>query len=239
MLSHDNLCWVANNMMDRLANSDPTCLLTYHRVVSYLPLSHIAGLAHDIIQHIAVGHTVYFAKPDAMQGTLVQTLKSVKPTIFFGVPRVWEKFEEKLKEHEFSSILRWALRRGAEKISLDQNKKPPPFSFQFANIFLYKIKKELGLHRCGVYRYGAAPIKPSTLEFFASLGIPLLNTYGMSETTGGHTLHTPLSYKLETAGVPAPGTELKILNPDENGEGEICMRGRNMMMGYLKNDEET
>ena len=52
-------------------------------------------------------------------------------------------------------------------------------------------------------------------------------------------MHTPKSYKLQTAGVPAPGTDLKIINADENGEGEICMRGRNLMMGYLKNEEET
>lgn len=61
----------------------------------------------------------------------------------------------------------------------------------------------------------------------------------MSETTGAHTLNLPLDFNLNTAGKAAPGTDLKIINADENGEGEVCLRGRNVMMGYLKDDQET
>jgi long-chain-fatty-acid--CoA ligase ACSBG len=66
--------------------------------VSYLPLSHIAGLLFDIMNHYFNTHELYFARPDALQGSLVQTLQWARPTMFLAVPRVWEKFEEKLKE---------------------------------------------------------------------------------------------------------------------------------------------
>jgi long-chain-fatty-acid--CoA ligase ACSBG len=98
MLSHDNLCWEPIQMMIAVKQSDPSIPDTSHRVVSYLPLSHIAGLTVDIMAHILAGHELYFAKPDALAGTLVETLNWARPTIFFAVPRVWEKFEEKLKE---------------------------------------------------------------------------------------------------------------------------------------------
>jgi len=73
-------------------------LLDEERVVSYLPLSHIAGFVNDIICPLASGASVYFAKPDALQGSLLQTLNWAKPTTFLTVPRVWEKFEDKLKD---------------------------------------------------------------------------------------------------------------------------------------------
>lgn len=69
--------------------------------------------------------------------------------------------------------------------------------------------------------------------------MPLFNMYGMSETTGTTTMHRKVNFRLDSAGFAMPGTDLKIHNPDEHGEGEICMRGRNTMMGYLKNDKAT
>lgn len=82
-------------------------------------------------------------------------------------------------------------------------------------------------------------MKQSSVEYFASLDIPIFNVYGMSETSGATTLHSADDFRLDTAGPSVTGCDLKIDNPDENGEGEICMRGRNTMMGYLKNEEAT
>ena len=67
----------------------------------------------------------------------------------------------------------------------------------------------------------------------------LLNLYGMSETTGAFTVQTTGKFDFTVAGWALDGCDLMIANPDENGEGEICMRGRNIMMGYLKNEEAT
>lgn len=82
-------------------------------------------------------------------------------------------------------------------------------------------------------------MKKSTIDYFASLDIVLFNVYGMSETTGTATINTFQAFKLDKCGATMPGTDIKIHNPDENGEGEILMRGRNTMMGYLKNETAT
>jgi len=87
--------------------------------------------------------------------------------------------------------------------------------------------------------FGAAPLKQTSIDYFASLDMPLFNVYGMSETTGATTIHSATNFRLDTAGFSMPGCDLKIDKPDEHGEGEICMRGRNTMMGYLKNDQAT
>jgi long-chain-fatty-acid--CoA ligase ACSBG len=84
--------------MSTWAKDRPEVMSCNNRVVSYLPLSHIAGISVDVLTHYLTGHEVYFARPDALQGTIVQTLTWARPTLFFAVPRVWEKFEEKLKE---------------------------------------------------------------------------------------------------------------------------------------------
>ena len=100
MLSHDNLIFsgttLCADVIQKTSNDDQIVPQDV-KVVSYLPLSHIAGLQFDITNHILCGSQLYFAKPDALQGTLVETLQWCRPTMFLAVPRVWEKFEDKLK----------------------------------------------------------------------------------------------------------------------------------------------
>lgn len=116
----------------------------------------------------------------------------------------------------------------------------PPFLYSLANaIVLKKVQAALGLEKCEVNCYGAAPLKKSTRDFFCELDMPLLNLYGMTETSGGATFSNIIKFKLDTCGFPLPGTEMKIHNPDENGEGEVCMRGRSNMMGYYKNEKAS
>lgn len=246
MLSHDNLCWESIPMMNECRKSAPDLALSSHRVVSYLPLSHIAGLCVDLMSHIFAGHELYFARPDALAGTLVQTLSWARPTIFFAVPRVWEKFEEKLKEiastkpQFLQSISGWAKGYGTQKVALQQKRQEPPFMFSVARtLILSKIKAALGLDQAVAFYFGAAPLKQASIAYFASLDIPIFNVYGMSETTGATTIHSALNFRLDTAGYAVAGSDLKIGNPDEHGEGEILMRGRNTMMGYLKNEQAT
>jgi len=107
------------------------------------------------------------------------------------------------------------------------------------SLILSKIKAAIGLDQTMISFFSAAPMKKSSVEYFASLDIPLFNMYGMSETTGATTTHSILNFRLDSAGYAMPGTDLKIHDPDEKGEGEICMRGRNTMMGYLKNEKAT
>ena len=128
MLSHDNLVFGATALSEDLTqNISPEMNENGYqpedmRMVSYLPLSHIAGLQTDIISNLLSGSQVYFARPDALQGTLTETLQWCRPTIFFTVPRVWEKFEDALKERAAASpeILKkfsaWAKGHGYAKV---------------------------------------------------------------------------------------------------------------------------
>ena len=121
MLSHDNFVFSGTAVTGDIISKLPKDLaIDPHesRVVSYLPLSHIAGCIVDIIGQVMNGSSLYFAKPDALQGTLVETLTWARPTIFLAVPRIWEKFEDKLKalgadSAEFvKSLATWAKSQG-------------------------------------------------------------------------------------------------------------------------------
>lgn len=86
---------------------------------------------------------------------------------------------------------------------------------------------------------GAAPLKQKTIDYFASIDMPLLNAYGMSECTGPTAWQSLSKMSLSSAGFPLPSTDVKILSPYSNGVGEVRIKGRHVMMGYLKNPEAT
>ena len=121
-------------------------------MVSYLPLSHVAGMFSDIITPLLEGHHVHFASPDALQGSLIETLKQVRPNAFFSVPRVWEKIDEKMKEVAKNNgwlktkIATWAKSLGAEGTMQEIRKQPTSFQFKLAKALVYQqVKKQLGL----------------------------------------------------------------------------------------------
>jgi len=240
MISHDNLCWTSQTMLSTIPALSPADCL-----VSYLPLSHIAAQMLDLHCPMVTGSQVFFAKPDALRGSLGATLKAVKPTVFFGVPRVWEKIYEKMQEvakvNNKSFVKRnigaWAKGKGTKKNQLAQFGGPggSPFMYGLANKILMKIRKALGLERCIACFTGAAPIERKVLDYFASINIPILELFGQSECTGPHTTNTPTAWKIGTCGRPLPGTESKI---DAN-TGELCYRGRHIFMGYMYMKDKT
>lgn len=94
MISHDSITYLS-----RIIGFDVAKLKPFkERFVTYLPLSHIAAQVIDIFAPLTIGITVYFAQPDALRGGLLNTLKEVRPTYLFGVPRIWEKMEEGIKQ---------------------------------------------------------------------------------------------------------------------------------------------
>lgn len=116
MISHDNLTWTSRNIIEH------NMVLNHEdRIISYLPLSHIAAQLIDIHCMMNLGGSVYFAQPDALKGSLTVTLKEVRPTFFFGVPRVWEKIQEKMVQigRDNSAVKKfissWAKQIGTEK----------------------------------------------------------------------------------------------------------------------------
>jgi long-chain-fatty-acid--CoA ligase ACSBG len=238
MISHDNITWTST-VVGRV-----TQMNSEDRLVSFLPLSHIAAQLLDIHGAVVWGYAVHFARPDALKGSLVQTLKEAEPTVFFGVPRVWEKIEEKMMEVGKSTkglkklIANWAKAKGRQWTLHSQHgsKVREPSCFGCANAVVFKaIKKNLGLEKARVCVSGAAPISKDTLEYFGSLNIPIYELFGQSECTGPATAQVAGQWKIGTVGPALPGTTIKI-DPDTK---EIVYTGRHIFMGYLKMRDKT
>lgn len=255
MLSHDNVVFTVktSNGLIQAKEGDIG--------VSYLPLSHIAAQMTDLYGSIITGGCVCFAQPDALKGSLVETLKEVRPTMFFGVPRVWEKIEEKMRAVGAAntgikkSIGEWAKSVGTAGTTAQMEGSGLPLVWPVANAIVFSnIKKALGMDRCRFLASGAAPISKKTLEYFASLDMCIHEVFGMSESTGPHTVNTagPGCTKFCTVGRVMPGLELRLAAQQDTpsssqtatgaatpAEGEVCMRGRNVFMGYFKNAAAT
>ncbi|XP_063056785.1 long-chain-fatty-acid--CoA ligase ACSBG2-like [Engraulis encrasicolus] len=248
MLSHDNLTWTAF-ATSRNVRLTEACV-SQEVVVSYLPLSHIAAQMIDIWITIKVGGATYFAQPDALKGSLANTLREIRPTAFMGVPRVWEKMQEKMKSiGAKSSTVRRKVAAWAKDVGLQTNLNKmdrngaaarKPLNYRLAKKLVFrKVRKALGLDRCSKCYTGAAPITKDTLEFFLSLDVPVYELYGMSESTGPHTISLPDAFRLTSCGKVIPGCETKIVSPDAEGNGEICFWGRHVFMGYLNMADKT
>lgn len=255
MLSHDNCTWNCRNLFDSIKDIDWG--RQDHGFISYLPLSHIAAQLTDIhaplaiMAHYGGNGMVTFARPDALKGSLSHTLKASKPTIFFGVPRVWEKMEETIKAIGKNNkgikkmLADWAKSKGSEAHEAYQigGSKKYPDGYNVAKMVVFDtIKRQLGFDRLEFAVSGAAPIKKSTIDYFGSLGINIVEVFGMSETTGLHTIGLNYYNRVGSVGTTGIGTETIILNDpsrDKKGEGEICMRGRNVMMGYMYDPDKT
>ena len=211
-----------------------------YRAVSYLPLCHIAEQVFTNLLHIVTGGRVFFC-PDLKQ--IKDFLVSVRPTIFLGVPRVWEKFQGVL-EAKLSAqtgfkgwLTSWALRTELAAFRQEVASGQPATSLgrSLANkLVISKVKAALGLQDLEASATGAAPIGVETLEFFASLGITVYEGYGMSETTGIATCPTAGKPRFGTVGVALPGVEVRIAE-----DGEILMRGDMMTRAYLHMPEQT
>lgn len=243
MLSHDNLTWDAYSASVQLEDLQ----IGKDVIVSYLPLSHVAGQMVDIFIPLTIAATVYFADRDALKGTLVKTLVEAQPTLFLGVPRVYEKIQEKMiNVGSQSGALKRVIGSWAKGVTFQHHMNRmagrPSSSLQYkiANkLVMSKVKQALGLLRCKYLITGAAPMNVDTKKYFLSLDMPILDVYGMSESTGGHSLTTLAAPTFETSGKSMPGIKTKIVNPDENGHGEICMKGRHVFMGYLGDIDKT
>ncbi|KAI9993583.1 hypothetical protein PInf_015868 [Phytophthora infestans] len=239
MISHDNLTWTVAAAMNTLP-----ALGDAERIVSFLPLSHVAAQILDIHLPLAIGFEVYFAGPDALRGGLLGTLQEVRPNLFFGVPRVWEKMMESLKEKLGGapeglkkSLLTWAMSKGAKNADQSQyGATGLSLTFWAADyLLLSKVRSALGLDECTTFLTGAAPIAPDVIRYFSTLNIPLYELFGQSECTGPHSINTQEKWKIGSVGPEMEGTKTRI----DSDTGEIQYTGRHIFMGYLKDEAAT
>ena len=197
MLSHDNIIWTCKLAIKNFN------IQKGMRILSYLPLSHVAGQMIDIHAPIVVQGTTFFADKNVMKGSLVDNLGWAKPTVFMGVPRVWEKIMEKMKEKAKDvKGLKKKISTKGKKVGLKCNTEDKETTLYriFQKILFSKIKMALGLDQCDLFLSGAAPITAETMNYFMSLDIKINELYGMSESTGYHTGNTPDKMKLFTVG---------------------------------------
>jgi long-chain acyl-CoA synthetase len=213
------------------------------RWVSYLPLAHIAERMYSIYLAIAYGGHVYFCRDAA---ALAEATRVVRPTGFFGVPRVWEKIQAAIKAGlaaELDPGRRAAIERamdvGRRYVEGTQMGRAVPAdlaeAFRQADAqVLQPIRALAGLGAVANGISAAAPLPADVTTFFASLGLPILDVYGMTETTGAFTSNTPACFKLGTVGRPLPGIEVRIAE-----DGEVLARGPLTTPGYLNLPDAT
>jgi long-chain acyl-CoA synthetase len=236
MLTHDNLSWTSAQAAD-LAGAVQT-----DRLLSYLPLSHIAEQMFTIHIAAVAGMPVYYA--ESLE-KLLANLVEVKPTVFFGVPRVWEKFHagvvEKLAENTGvkAKVVEQATAVGCKVVFRQCQGRKASFAdvaqFKLFDKLVYsKVKEALGLSEARLCASGAAPVSKEILEFFGGFGLPIYEVYGMSEDTGPTTFNVPGRTRFGTVGPPFPGVEVTVA-----ADGEVLVRGRNVFAGYAKDPEAT
>lgn len=232
MLSHHNITWTAGKVAEAYGVNEQDDLL------SYLPLSHIAEQVVSLHSPMAVGGCSWFAESLEKLG---ENLREVRPQFFFAVPRVWEKMQAAIQAAGAQNpplkkkIAAWARGVGLEAGEAEQAGRPKPFLLGLAHKLVFtKVREKLGLDRARVCATSTAPISMDTLRFFLSLGIPILEVYGMSECTGPATFSYPHRYRLGKVGVAIDGTEIRTAE-----DGEVMMRGPHVFKGYYKNEAAT
>jgi long-chain acyl-CoA synthetase len=214
------------------------------RWVSYLPLAHIAERMFTIYLPVHYAWHVHFCHNATTD--LIATVGAVKPTAFFGVPRVWEKIQAGIQallaaeqDPARQAAVDEAMATGRKYVKSCEfgNTTPAELAEEFRladeNV-LRPIRSLLGLGEASTVVSAAAPLPPDVAEFFAGLGMKILDVYGMTETTGAFTTNTPDAFRLGTVGRAVPGVEIWIA-----GDGEILTRGPLNTPGYLNLPERT
>lgn len=212
------------------------------RVISWLPTAHIAERALNYYLPLLAGATITTC---ANPRDIVAHLPLVRPHFFFAVPRIWEKLKAGL-EAQMASMpddarapMERALAAALERVRLEQAGQPVPPALaaeveEADRTFFARVREMLGLDQAVAIGVGAAPTPREVLEFFHALGIRLGEGWGMSETCGVGTINPRDAMKLGTVGRPIRGVDVRLA-PD----GELLVRGPNVMAGYRNQPDKT
>ncbi|WP_288252017.1 AMP-binding protein [uncultured Hydrogenophaga sp.] len=209
MHSFGNFAWALDKGLARIP------LTQNDRMLSYLPLAHV--VERMLVEHgwLRTGMHVFFAES---LDTFAADLQRARPTVFFSVPRLWVKFQQGI------------------------HAKMPPAKLQrllgipiLGGIVRRKIQKALGLDQCKFAAGGAAPMPPALLQWYAKLGIPVNEGYGMTENLALSHITEAGKNQQGTVGPTYPGVEQRI----DPQTGEIQMRSQALMQGYYKEPEKS
>ena len=207
-LSHHNFAFITNQVIDHIVPLDP-----HDKYVSWLPQAHVFGQVCDNYAHVTSALNMTTVDNPLH---IIDYAKEIQPDFFVGVPRIYEKVYSNVK----AAIESKATVRIGLKIPL------------IKNIFKKIIRKKAGFSNCKHAITGAAPINPEIIDLFHSVGIPIYEAYGMTETTAGMTFNNKVNNKTGSIGITCPGTEVRVAS-----DGELQFKGDNIMKGYYNNPE--
>ncbi len=235
MISSRNVVELVPRVLSRL-DVGPSDL-----ILSYLPLCHVAEKIFSLFLPLHVGCVVHFGESIE---TVQTDLREVSPTIFLGVPRIWEKMHSAVRiKVQDSTWLKRTLfghfaaagarlapaRREGRATALER------LHLRLGDLLVFRpLQERLGLRRCRLPVSGAAPISEELLSWYHGLGVPISEGYGQTECAGVSHLNPPGELGLGSVGPPLPETECRLA-PD----GEVLVRGPHVFCGYLHNDEAT
>ncbi|HZK74680.1 MAG TPA: AMP-dependent synthetase/ligase [Clostridia bacterium] len=233
--SHNNIVWT-------LESTRRVLQLSHETLLSYLPLAHVSERFTSQWGGIYNGNEVYLC-PDLAE--LVPYLLEARPTVFVGVPRVWEKLMAGISaglaaepDETKRQMAQGALAATIQAYRLKRDGQPVPAELaaivERAQPLFMMLRAKIGLDRCHLAITSTAPCRPEVHEFWAALGMPLFEVWGMSELTGPATAVPPNDHRAPSVGVPLPGVEARLAD-----DGELLIRGGNVMVGYYRDPVKT
>jgi long-chain acyl-CoA synthetase len=234
MISHRNVVWTSEGYL-RMLDVEPVGF----RAISYLPMAHIAERMSTHYLAVIGGYEVTDC-PDP--GQIAAYAREVRPQIMFGVPRVWEKIyagvqaalaADPEKKAQFDEAVAAAIPI-SERRTLGGATDEDEATYAFLDEVAFAgVRGLVGLDAVEYAISGAAPIPAELISWYRAIGVPLSEIYGMSESTGPMTWE-PTRVKAGTVGVAFPGTDCFLAE-----DGEVCIRGGNVFLGYLDEPEKT
>jgi long-chain acyl-CoA synthetase len=202
--------------------------------ISFLPLSHVTARALDYVMYNSGAQVVYCSQFDK----LPEAMKEIRPTVIVGVPRVYEKIRQAVESRAALSpvkkrLLAWAIRLGSHfgDVVYD-GRRPSSFRWNLAYKLIYAKVREAFGGRVKIFVSGGAPLGMDTARWFASVGIPLWEGYGLTETSPVISLNTPVKHRMGATGMPIGNVELKLAE-----DGELLVRGPSVFPGYWNRPE--
>jgi long-chain acyl-CoA synthetase len=233
--SHNNIVWTLESFKRFFDQGSRT-------LVSYLPLAHVAERFTSQWGGIFYGHDVWLC-PDP--NLLLPYLLEARPTQFVGVPRVWEKLMAGLRagvaaepDEAKRDLAQGALSAAVAAYRLRRDGQPVPAELaagvERAQPLFMLLRSKVGLERCSLPITSTAPCRPEVHEFWAALGMPLYEVWGMSELTGPATCVPLDQHRAPSIGKPIAGVEVRL-----GDDGELLVRGGNVMVGYYRDPEKT
>ncbi len=236
MVSHKNI------EATTLASAEAMEVTKEDTVVSYLPLCHVAEQIFSLYLPLFIGNTVNFAESIA---TIQSDLREIAPTMFLGVPRIWEKLHSSITINiqDASWSKRWiyknCMKIGYKKANMRLNSKKINFGLKlswWAGYWLMfrALQNYIGLRKARMCLSAAAKVSPEELLFLHAIGIGIKEGYGMTECTGLSFIHMGNDIKLGTVGKPISCIEYKLAD-----DGELMKKGPSVFVGYYKNPEAT